>query len=463
MKKYIKNKYISILEIFKNKNKKKYKNKKIKIRGWIKTKRESKLGITFLEINDGSYLNNIQIIIKKNKIKNYKKKIKKIKNGCSIIIKGKIIKNKKNKKYEINATKFKIIGKIKNTKKYPISPKYHSLEFLREISHLRPRTKIFSSISRIRNTLIFSLHNFFQKKKFLLINTPILTSLDTEGHSKMFEIKYKNKNFFNKKAYLTVSGQLNLESYACSLSKVYNIGPVFRAENSNTKKHLAEFWMLETEIAFSNLKYIINLSKKMLSYVFKKILKKNYEDLIYLINFTSKNIEKKLNNINNIIKKKYITINYNEIINILKKEKYFKKNNIKWGINISTKYEKFLTEKYFKQGIIIKNFPKKIKPFYMKINKDNKTVSSIDIILPKIGEIIGGSEREYNLNIIDKNIKKKSLNIKKYYWYRELRKFGTVPHSGFGLGIERILMYITNINNIRDTIAFPKYPNYINF
>ncbi len=451
---------IKKIEISKIINNKKYKNKIIKIEGWVKTKRKSKIGIIFIEINDGSCLNNIQIIIKKKKIKNYKKKIKKINNGCSIKIKGKLIINKKNLKYEINAIKFKIIGKINNAKKYPISPKYHSLEYLRKILHLRPRTKTFSSISRIRSSLIFYLHKYLQKKNFFLINTPILTSLDTEGHSKMFEIK--NKKFFNKKAYLTVSGQLNLESYSCSLSKVYNIGPVFRAENSNTKKHLAEFWMLETEIAFTNLEYIINLSKNLLSYSFKKILKKNYEDILFL-NKKPKNIKKKIKHIKNIIKKKYITISYNKIIKILRKEKKFKKNKIKWGINISNKYEKYLTKKYFNKAIIIKNFPKKIKPFYMKTNKDNKTVSCIDIIFPKIGEIIGGSEREYKLNILDKNIKNNKLKKKKYNWYRDIRKFGTIPHSGFGLGIERILMFITNLKNIRDVIAFPKYPNYINF
>ncbi len=459
-KKKIKN--IKIYNILNNKNNKKYENKIIKTKGWIKTKRKSKIGIIFIEINDGSCLNNLQIVIKKKKIKNYNNKIKKINNGCSIIIKGKLKKNKKNLKYEINAIKLKILGKIKNAKKYPISPKYHSLEFLRKISHLRPRTKIFGAISRIRSSLIFYLHKYLQKKKFFLINTPILTSLDTEGHSKMFKIENKKKNFFNKKTYLTVSGQLNLESYSCSLSKVYNIGPVFRAENSNTKKHLAEFWMLETEIAFSNLKNIINLSKNLLSYSFKKILKNNYEDILFL-NEKSNNKIKNLKHIKNIINKKYIIISYNKIIKILKKEKIFKKNKIKWGINISNKHEKFLTEKYFKKAIIIKNFPKKIKPFYMKTNKDKKTVSCIDIILPKIGEIIGGSEREYKLKNLDKNIKKKLLKKKKYKWYRELRKFGTIPHSGFGLGIERILMYITNLNNIRDVIAFPKYPNNINF
>ncbi len=451
-------KKLSILKLFKIKNIKKYKNKTIIIKGWIKTQRNSKIGISFIDINDGSCIENIQIIIKKN-IKNYNKIIK-LTSGCSLKIKGLLVKNKKKKNYEINAKYIKILGNIKNPKKYPLSPKYHSLEFLRKISHLRPRTKIFGAITRIRNNLIFNLHKYLQKKKFLLINTPIITSLDTEGHSKMFQIKYDNNKFFNKKSYLSVSGQLNLESYACSLSKVYNIGPIFRAENSNTKKHLSEFWMLEIEIAFYKLNKIIKLSKNILSYCFKKILKNNEKDIYYLINFNKfYNIE----HINNIIEKKFIEINYYEIINILKKEKTFKNNNIKWGINISTEYEKFLTEKYFKCGLIIKNYPKNIKPFYMKINKDNKTVSCIDIILPNIGEIIGGSVRENRIYNLDINIKKNKLNKNKYNWYRDLRKYGTIPHSGFGLGIERIIMYITKMKNIRDVIPFPKYPNYSNF
>ncbi len=451
-------KILSISKILKIKNIKKYNNKIITIKGWIKTKRSSKLGILFIDINDGSSINNIQIIIKKN-INNYNK-IKKLTSGCSIKINGIIIKNKNTKNYEINAKYIKILGIINNPKKYPLSPKYHSLEYLRKISHLRPRTKLFGCISRIRNTFIFNLHKYLQKKNFLLINTPIITSLDTEGHSKMFNVRYDKNNFFNKKSYLTVSGQLNLESYACSLSKVYNIGPIFRAENSNTKKHLSEFWMLETEIAFYKLNKIINLSKNILSYSLKQILKYNKEDIYYLLNFNKLN---NINHINNIIKKKFIEIDYYKIINILKKQKIFKNNNIKWGINISTEYEKFLTEKYFKCALIIKNYPKNIKPFYMKVNKDNKTVSCIDILLPNVGEIIGGSIRENKINKLDINIKKNKLNKKKYSWYRDLRKYGNTPHSGFGLGIERMIMYITKINNIRDVIPFPKYPNYSNF
>ncbi len=436
-------------------------NKEIEINGWIKTKRNTKKGTSFIDIYDGLSINHIQITIKKNIIKKLKKKIKYLTSGCSLKIKGVLNYNKKYKKKEINTTNIKIFGKIKKPNKYPISPKYHTLKHLRNVSHLRPRTKIIKAISKIRNTLIQNLHTFFLKKNFYWIPTPIITSIDTEGYSKMFELKNK-KLFFNKKPFLTVSGQLNLESYACSLSNVYNFGPVFRAEKSNTKKHLAEFWMLETEIAFGKLHNIINISKEMLSFCFKKILKYNYKEIKFLFPKNNKYNET-CNNIKKIIKKEFIEINYKEIIKILKKKEKIFTNNIKWGIDISSEHEKYLTEKYFKLPLIIKNSPKKNKAFYMKTNEDKKTVSSMDIIFPTIGEIIGGSEREDNIKILDKNINKKKLIKKKYWWYRELRKYGTIPHAGFGLGFERLLMYITNTKNIRDVIPFPRYHNYLKF
>ncbi len=442
------------------KNISKYKKKLIYVYGWIKSKRYSNIGILFLDINDGSSIEPLQIVIKKKILIKNRINIINLNNGCSIKITGKIKKNKKNNKKEIHAKKIKIIGKIKNPKKYPISPKYHTVKYLRTISHLRPRTNLILSISKIRNTLIYYLHYFFQKKNFYWIPTPIITSLDTEGNSKMFKIYKKKKNFFNQNAYLTVSGQLNLETYACSLSKVYNLGPVFRAENSNTKKHLAEFWMLETEIVLMNIKKIIKLIKKMLSFCIKKILKNNYFDLLFLIKYNKKN---HIPLLQKIIEKKIIVISYTNIIKILKKKEKKFNSKITWGIDISTEQEKYLTTKYFKSSIIITNHPKKIKPFYMKTNKDNITVSSLDVILFNIGEIIGGSEREYNLHKLDKNIKEKKINKNNYWWYRDLRKFGTIPHSGFGLGIERLLMYITNIYNIRDIIPYPRYPNYLNF
>ncbi len=449
-------KYITIKKIYKTKNNIKI-NNNIKIYGWVKNKRYSKLGIYFIDIKDGTSIKPIQVIIKKKYIKN-NKKIKNINTGWTIIIKGKIKVNKKNKKKEIYAKKINILGKINKQNKYPISSKYHSLEYLRKFSHLRPRTYLIESISKIRNTLIYSLHNYLQKKNFYLISTPIITSLDTEGHSKMFKIK--NKKFFNKNTYLTVSGQLNLETYVCSLFKVYNLGPIFRAENSNTNKHLAEFWMLEIEIALANLNKIINISKNILSYCSKKIIKNNYEEIEFLLKYNKK---KNIDYILNLINKKFIKIKYKDIFKIIKKKENIFKKKIYWGMDINNEIEKYLTTKYFKLPIIITNYPIETKPFYMKKNKNNKTALCMDIILPNVGEIIGGSEREENIKILDKNIKQKKLKIKKYWWYRDLRKYGTIPHSGLGLGIERLLMYITNMNNIRDIIPFPRYPKYLKF
>ncbi len=448
--------YTPINKILNNKNISKIENKIVKIHGWVKNKRYSKIGLFFIDIKDGSCLNPIQIIIEKKYIKK-NKKIKKINTGWTLIVNGITKKNKKNNKIEIYVKKIKILGNIKKQNKYPITKKYHTLEYLRKYSHLRSRTYLIESIIKIRNTLIFSIHNYLQKKNFYFINTPIITSLDTEGNSKMFEIK---NDFFNKKTYLTVSGQLNLETYIYTLSKVYNIGPTFRAENSNTKKHLAEFWMLELEVALYNINNIINISKNILSYCCKKILKNNEQEINFILKYTKK---KTIKHILNIIDKKFIKIKYKKIFNILKKKEKKFKQKIIWGIDISTEIEKYLTEKYFKSPIIITNYPKEIKPFYMKKNKNKKTVSCMDIILPKVGEIIGGSEREYNINKLDNNIKEKKLNIKKYWWYRDLRKYGTIPHSGFGMGIERLLMYITNMKNIREVIPFFRYPNNLEY
>ncbi len=449
-------KYSTINKINKIKNITKY-NNKIKIYGWVKNKRYSKLGIYFLDIKDGTSIKPLQIVIKKKYIKN-NKKIKNINTGWTIIIKGKIKVNIKNNIKEIHVKKIKILGKINNQKKYPISSKYHSLEYLRKFSHLKSRTYLIESITKIRNTLIYSLHNYLQKKKFCLITTPIITSLDTEGNSEMFEIK--NNFFFNKKSYLSVSGQLNLETYVYSLSKVYNLGPIFRAENSNTNKHLAEFWMLEIEIALAKLNKIIKISKNILSYCIKKILKKNYEEIEYLLKYSKK---KNIEYLSNIIKKKFIKIKYKNIIKIIEKKKYLFKKKINWGIDINNEIEKYLTEKYFKCPLIITNYPWEIKPFYMKKNNIDNTALCMDIILPNVGEIIGGSEREDNIKKLDINIKEKKLKYKKYWWYRDLRKYGTIPHSGLGLGIERLLMYITNMKNIKDIIPFPRYPKYLKF
>ncbi|QJC30209.1 asparagine--tRNA ligase [Enterobacteriaceae endosymbiont of Plateumaris sericea] len=445
-------------------------NSEITIGGWVRTKRHSKIGITFIVLYDGSCINDIQIIANSS-LDNYKKEILLITSGCSLIVIGKLVKSpKKLQNYEIQASQIKILGWVKNPERYPITPKKHSLEYLREVSHLRSRTKLISSITRIKHNIALYIHNFFHKNNFFWINTPLITTLDTEGSGKMFRVstlnfkklfldKYQTinfkKDFFGKESFLTVSGQLNLESYACSMSKVYTFGPTFRAENSNTNRHLAEFWMLEIEMSFANLKNIINLSEKLLKHLCKKFLNNHIDEINFLSKIKKINL---INKINKIILNKFIIIDYNSVIKILIKNGKKFKNQIIWGKDLSIEHEKYLTNKYFDGPVIVYNYPKEIKAFYMYLNNDKKTVASMDVLFPDIGEIIGGSQREHRINILDNRINELKLNKKDYWWYRDLRKYGTVIHSGFGLGFERFIAYITGSCNIREIIPFPRTP-----
>ncbi|MCR3755127.1 MAG: asparagine--tRNA ligase [Candidatus Westeberhardia cardiocondylae] len=443
------------------------------IQGWVKTRRDSKLGISFLILYDGSCIDCLQIIANKSLI-NYKKDILSLTTGCSIRVTGYLKKSLKNKqKYEIQAKKIEILGKIKNPDTYPISSKYHTTEYLRKFLHLRPRTYLIGAITRIRHVLSKSIHQFMHEQGFFWISTPLITSIDTEGSGKMFNVSSLNLNnsicskkikfnndFFGKEVFLTVSGQLAGESYACALSKIYTFGPTFRAEHSNTRRHLSEFWMIEPEMAFYTLEDAINLAEEMLKYVSQEILIHSYDDINFIYKGTKNTVYKHLNQ---LITKNFIHIDYTEVINILMYHENIFKNKISWGMDLSFEHECYLTEKYFQKPIIIKNYPKNIKAFYMRINDDLKTVSSMDIILPGVGEIIGGSQREERIQELDKRLEEFNLNKKEYKLYRDLRKYGTVPHSGFGLGLERLIMYITGIRNIRDVIPFPRTFNNIDF
>ncbi|WOX79335.1 asparagine--tRNA ligase [Candidatus Shikimatogenerans bostrichidophilus] len=436
---------MTIKYIIKNKNK--LINKKIWIKGWVKYFRNN----LFLDINDGSTINNIQIVLKK--------KIKNINIGITLKVFGKLILFNNN--IEIIPLYIKKYGNI--DKKFfnnsILQNKFHNLHKLRKQKYLRFRTKIFSTIMRIRHNLSILTHNYFNKKNFYYIHTPIITYNDTEGVGNMFKVttldihnKYYKKDFFGDKANLTVSGQLEAESAMLGLRKVYTFGPVFRAENSNTNKHLSEFWMIEPEIMFYNLKKIIKLSENFIKYLIKKILKNCKEELLFLENYNNKKIIKYLKN---IYKNKFIKISYNKIIKILNKI-----NKISWGDDINSNNEKILFKKIFKKKIplIIYNWPKTIKPFYMRINKDNLTTKSFDILFPYIGEIIGGSEREYSYKKLLKSIKEKKINIKKINWYLNIRKLGNIQHSGFGVGFDRLVQLITGMKNIRDVIPYPRYP-----
>lgn len=450
-------------------------NEYISICGWVKSKRSSKIGISFLDIYDGSIVNTIQVIVSKN-LYNYKSEVIKLTSGCSVIVQG-ILKSSLGKlqMYEIYAKSVFILGKVKNPDTYPISAKKHTLEYLRNFYHLRSRTNLIGVIARIRNILYQSLHEFLFKNSYFWISTPIITSINAEGAGSMFYVSMldimnvkdnmsfyskKKENFFNKEVFLTVSGQLTLEAYACSLSKVYSFGPIFRAENSNTKRHLSEFWMLEVEKSFSSLYEIATLSEKILKYSISKVLDVCMSDLLYLQSINDPNLIQKLND---FIEIDFIMIDYKEAIRILSDHKKYFQDTICFGEDLSTNHEKYLVEKYFQAPVIIKNYPKSIKAFYMRLNDDKNTVSAIDILIPIVGEIIGGSEREERFKILKKRMKEKKLVIKNYNWYQDLRKYGTVPHAGFGLGFERLVMFVTGSQNVKEVIPFPRTVGHAEF
>ena len=473
---------IKIVELLSKKNL----NKNHFVNGWIKTFR----GDRFISINDGSTSKNLQCVIEYENIN--ETVLNKINTGASISIYGKLIESQgEGQKFEIKVDELKIIGES-DPNNYPIQSKKHSLEFLREKAHLRIRTSTFSSVMRIRSSLAFAIHEFFQKKRFFYINTPIITGSDAEGAGEMFRVSTLNpispilnnnkidysKDFFGKETSLTVSGQLEAESYALGLGEVYTFGPTFRAENSNTSRHLAEFWMIEPEMAFYNLEKNMDLAEEFIISILKKIVKNCSEDLVFLNDRQIKEDKNKpaqernsmnlIEKINFIIKNKFKRVTYTEAFNILKKSSKNKKKKFKffienWGMDFQSEHERFLVEKHFKCPVIVFNYPLQIKSFYMRLNDDKKTVSEMDILFPGIGEIVGGSQREERLNILKKRMKKLNIEEKELWWYLELRKFGSVPHSGFGLGFERLVQFVTGMNNIRDVIPFPRTPQNADF
>ena len=479
-------KRIMISQILKNNSL----NKDYAVSGWVRTKRGSK-HVAFIMLNDGSCLNDIQIIIEDENLLN--STVNTISTGTSISVLGTLAKSKgQGQKVELIAKEITVIGDA-DPELYPIQPKKHTLDFLRKNAHLRFRTKTYSSIFRIRHALSFSIHNFFNERNFYHIHTPIITSADAEGAGEMFKVTTfemdqvpldlhgkidYTKDFFAKKSNLTVSGQLEAELAALGLSNVYTFGPTFRAENSNTSRHLAEFWMLEPEVAFADLDDNINLSKALLKYTCKYVLDNYIEDLTFLSDrkeLEEKNLKKELrssknliSSIKDVIYSPFNVISYTDAFEILKNSKKNKKNKFQfpikdWGIDFQSEHERFLVEQEFNNPVIIIDYPKDIKAFYMRLNDDNKTVRAMDVLFPGIGEIIGGSQREERLNFLIKRMKEMSISDKELWWYLETRKFGTVPHSGFGLGFERLVQFVTGMSNIRDVIPFPRFPSNLEF
>ena len=452
-------------------NTEKYVGKEISLNGWVRTVRDSK-NFGFIEINDGSFFKNIQIVFS-DKLDNFNE-ICKLTISSSIKVTGTLVKTENAKQpFEIQSSKIEIESLSDST--YPLQKKKHSFEYLRTIAHLRPRANTFNAVFRVRSTLAYSIHKFFQERGFVYVNTPLITGSDAEGAGEMFNVnsfdltdipKTDNgqidfaKDFFGKSAHLTVSGQLNGETFAEAFRNIYTFGPTFRAENSNTVKHAAEFWMVEPEICFADLNDDMDLAEDMIKYIFKYVLDNCPEEMEFFNNFIDKNL---LDRLNNVINSDFARISYTDAVAELEKHNDEFEFKVSWGIDLQTEHERYLCEKIFKKPVFVTDYPIDIKAFYMKQNSDGKTVAAADLLVPGIGEIIGGSQREENYDKLLNRMKKLNMPIENYEWYLDLRKYGSCVHSGFGLGFERAIMYLTGMQNIRDVIPFPRTPKNCEF
>ncbi len=460
---------ILIRDLYRNTDK--FSDKEIKVSGWVKTIRDSKT-FGFIELNDGSFFKNVQIVFE-NDLDNFES-ICKLSISSSIIVEGKFIKTENAKQpFEIKATNIEIVD-ISDSD-YPLQKKRHSFEYLRTISYLRPRTNTFNAVFRVRSILSYAIHKFFQERNFVYVHTPIITSSDCEGAGEMFNVSILDnmnipktsdgqvdysKDFFGKNAHLTVSGQLDVENYAFAFRNVYTFGPTFRAENSNTVKHAAEFWMIEPEICFADLEDDMNLAEDMIKYIISYVLENAPEEMEFFDKFISPGLIERLNH---VINSEFGRISYTDAIKELEKNNDNFEYKVKWGTDIQTEHERYLSEKIFGKPVFVTDYPKDIKAFYMKQNDDGKTVAATDLLVPGIGELIGGSQREDDLEKLKTRIKELGLKENDYWWYLDLRRFGSCEHSGFGLGFERMMMYLTGMQNIRDVIPFPRTPKNCDF
>ncbi len=441
--------------------------------GWVRTRRDSKAGFSFIELNDGSCADSIQLIADQ-KLSNYKNEIQRLTAGCSIKAVGTLVDSPgKGQKMELQVEEIEVLGWA-DPEIYPLQKKRHSFEFLRTMAHLRPRTNTFSAVARVRNAMSYAIHRFFQEKGFLYIHTPIITGSDCEGAGEMFKVTTLDldqvpqaggradfgQDFFGTPASLTVSGQLEAEIYALAMGDVYTFGPTFRAEDSNTSRHLAEFWMVEPEMAFCDLEGNMDLATDFLKYIFAYVLDNCKKDMEFFNRFIDTSV---IETLEELVSREFEYITYTEGIDILSKAKEDFEFPVSWGTDLQSEHERYLCEKVFGKPIILMDYPKEIKSFYMKVNKDGKTVRAMDVLVPKIGEIIGGSQREDDYDTLLDRIKEAGLNPDEYWWYLELRKFGSVPHSGFGLGFERLIQFVTGLSNIRDVIPFPRTPGNVSF
>src|SRR6266850_1251878 len=447
----------------------------VTVKGWVRTRRDSKAGISFVHIADGSSFHPVQVVAP-NTLPNYADEILKLSAGCAVEATGMIVPSPaKGQPFEMQASAVRVVGWVEDPDHYPIQPKPHSLEFLREVAHLRPRTNVIAAATRVRHTVAQAIHRFFHEHGFFWVNTPIITAADAEGAGALFRVSTLDlanlprtpegkvdfaQDFFGRETFLTVSGQLNVEAYCLALTKVYTFGPTFRAANSNTSRHLAEFWMIEPEIAFADLAADADLAEALLKYVFRALLEERGEDMAFFDERIEKGVVAKLQG---IVNSEFVRMDYGEAISVLERSKEKFDFPVKWGIDMQAEHERYLTEKHVKKPVIVVNYPKDIKAFYMRVNDDGKTVAAMDVLAPGIGEIVGGSQREERLDHLDRRLVELGLDPHHYSWYRDLRRYGTVPHAGFGLGLERTIIYATGMANIRDVIPFPRTPGNASF
>jgi asparaginyl-tRNA synthetase len=450
---------------------------RVTVRGWVRTRRDSKAGLSFIHVSDGSCLSTLQLVAPGH-LDNYQSEILHLSAGCSVVAEGLLCESQgKGQRIEVVVESLQIPGWVDDPDTYPIQPKAHSYEFLREVAHLRPRTNTFGAMARIRDALSLAVHRFFHEEGFVWVHTPIITASDCEGAGELFRVSTLDlanlprseagrvdfsKDFFGKEAFLTVSGQLEVETFCLALSKVYTFGPTFRAENSNTSRHLAEFWMVEPELAFADLHDDAALAERFLKSIFRAVLNSCAEDMAFCRDRIDPQCVSRLEQ---FVASSFERMDYSEAIRALERKQSKAKFEfpVRWGMDLQSEHERYLTEKIVKRPVVVMNYPRQIKAFYMRLNDDEETVAAMDVLAPGIGEIIGGAQREERLDVFDRRLEELGFNRADYWWYRDLRRYGTVPHAGFGLGLERTLAYVTGMGNVRDLIPFPRTPGNAEF
>ncbi len=451
---------------------------RVSIRGWVRTRRDSKAGLSFIHVHDGSCFDPIQVVAPA-ELPNYESEVKKLTSGCAVIASGVLVQSQgQGQSVEVQADAVEVVGWVDDPEAYPIQPKRASFEYLREVAHLRPRTNTLGAVARVRHCLSMAIHRYFSERGFFWVHTPIVTASDAEGAGEMFRVSTLDlanppaiprtpegrtdftRDFFGREAFLTVSGQLNVETYCLALSKVYTFGPTFRAENSNTSRHLAEFWMVEPEIAFADLHADADLAESFLKYILTAVLNERGDDLKFFADRVDKGCVAR---VEAFVASPFERMTYTDAIAALERSGKTFEFPVHWGMDLQSEHERWLTEEHVKAPVVVMNYPKEIKAFYMRMNDDGRTVAAMDVLAPGIGEIIGGSQREERLDHLDRRLEELRLDPKAYWWYRDLRRYGTVPHAGFGLGLERTIIYATGMTNIRDVIPFPRTPGHAAF